>query len=209
MAKGVKVSKVTAARHRAALLEAAGRLFRERGFDRAGIAEIAASAGLTHGAFYTHFASKEALSAEVVESAAMNTSLLIDSEAKRRAFVEGYLSLSHVLDRANGCPIAALAGDAAREAPEVRAAFSRGLDRMFERVGGDASNRRRAVATMAALVGGVTLARATMDERLRDEILAALKQALLGQPGPEADMGGQGDRSTPKPSRKRQAQQLP
>ncbi len=175
----MKVSKATAARHRAALLDAAGRMFRERGFDGVGIAEISAAAGLTHGAFYTHFASKEALSAEIAEAAAQKTSSLVGSEAERRAFVERYLSLPHVLDRANGCSIAALASEAGRETPEIRAAFSRGLERMFDQVGDDVVERRRAIATMAALVGGLTLARASADERLRDEILSALKHTLL------------------------------
>ncbi len=193
----MKVSKAVAARHRAAMLEAAGRLFRERGFDGVGIAEIAASAGLTHGAFYTHFASKDALSAEIAEAAALKTRMLIGSEAERRAFVEGYLSLPHVLDRANGCPIAALAGDAGREAPEVRASFSRGLARMFDQAGGDAAERRRAVATMSALVGGVTLARVATDARLRDEILAALKHELLTGPAREGEVEGSGPAPLP------------
>ena len=64
----MKVSKETSAKHRDELLNAASRLFRERGFDKVGIAEIAAAAGLTHGAFSTHFESKEALCAEVMRA---------------------------------------------------------------------------------------------------------------------------------------------
>ena len=175
----MKVSKVTAARHRTALLEAAGRLFREKGFDRVGIAEIAAAAGLTHGAFYTHFGSKEALSAEIAGQGSPRSGQMLGSEPDRRAFIEGYLALPHVLDRANGCPIAALAIDASRGSGEVRAAFSRSLARMIDRAGDAPADRQRAIATMATLVGGVILARGTEDESLRDEMLAALRLSLL------------------------------
>ncbi|WP_247896718.1 TetR/AcrR family transcriptional regulator [Azospirillum argentinense] len=65
----MKVSKEKAAENRAAIVKAAGRLFRERGFDKVGVAEITKAAGLTHGGFYGHFASKDALAAEACEAA--------------------------------------------------------------------------------------------------------------------------------------------
>jgi AcrR family transcriptional regulator len=79
--RGMKVSKETSARHRDELLNAASRLFRERGFDKVGIAEIAATAGLTHGAFYRHFESKEALCAEVIARAGASRT---SSEPRKR-----------------------------------------------------------------------------------------------------------------------------
>ena len=88
----MKVSKETSAKHRDELLNAASRLFRERGFDKVGIAEIAAAAGLTHGAFYTHFESKEALCAEVIAHASGRSRAALDSRLNWRASVEAYLS---------------------------------------------------------------------------------------------------------------------
>jgi TetR/AcrR family transcriptional repressor of nem operon len=130
----MKVSKETSAKHRDELLNAASRLFRERGFDKVGIAEIAAAAGLTHGAFYTHFESKEALCAEVIAHASGRSRAALDSRLNWRASVEAYLSPKHVRDRAAGCPFAALGGDVARESETIRTAFSEALERSIEAV---------------------------------------------------------------------------
>ena len=139
----MKVSKETSAKHRDELLNAASRLFRERGFDKVGIAEIAAAAGLTHGAFYTHFESKEALCAEVIALAAGRSRAAQDSRPNWRASVEAYLSPKHVRDRATGCPFAALGGDVPRESETIRTAFSEALERSIEAVAGEARPRRR------------------------------------------------------------------
>ena len=98
----MKVSKETSAKHRDELLNAASRLFRERGFDKVGIAEIAAAAGLTHGAFYTHFESKEALCAEVIALAAGRSRAAQDSRPNWRASVEAYLSPKHAREQSGG-----------------------------------------------------------------------------------------------------------
>src|SRR5271170_2861059 len=104
----MKVSKETAARHRDALLAAASRLFREKGFDKVGIAEIAAAADLTHGAFYTHFASKGELCAEVLADLLGRSADVVAATGDWRAYVEAYLSPKHVRHRDSGCPLAAL-----------------------------------------------------------------------------------------------------
>jgi len=181
----MKISKETAARHRAALLGAASALFRERGFAGVSIAEIAAAAGLTHGAFYNHFASKEALCAEVVEQAIDETVKLVKAVPNRRTRVDFYLSAGHAENRAEGCPFAALSGDVAREPRKIRAAFSRAADRLFdvlanEEPAGAEPARDRAIASLATRVGALVLARATSDPKLRDEILRAAKRALAG-----------------------------
>jgi TetR/AcrR family transcriptional regulator, transcriptional repressor for nem operon len=178
----MKVSKEASARHRAALLTAASRLFREHGFAGISIADIAAAAGLTHGAFYTHFASKEALCAEVVEQAIGNSVARLKSTPNRRARMESYLSANHAERRADGCPIAALSGDVARQRRKVRAAFSRAFDRLVdalaeEEPGGAAPVRDRAIAGFAMRLGALVLARAAGDTKLRDEILRAAKRA--------------------------------
>jgi TetR/AcrR family transcriptional repressor of nem operon len=191
----MKVSKEASARHRAALLAAASRLFREHGFAGISIAEIAAAAGLTHGAFYTHFASKEALCAEVVEQAIGETVARVKSMPNRRARVESYLSAGHAEHRADGCPLAALSGDVARQRRKVRAAFSRAFDRLIdalaaEEPAGAAPARDRAIVGMATRLGALVLARAVGDTKLRDEILTAAKRAHGLASGSITHVGG-------------------
>lgn len=181
----MKVSKETSAKHREELLSAASRLFRERGFDKVGIAEIAAAADLTHGAFYTHFESKEALCAEVISQAAGRSRAALDSKLNWRASVEAYLSPKHARDRATGCPFAALGGDVPRESETIRAAFSDALDRSIDAIAarlahdGDDPGREGAIHALATLVGALVLARSAATPRLRDEILSAARNKLL------------------------------
>jgi TetR/AcrR family transcriptional regulator, transcriptional repressor for nem operon len=184
----MKVSKETSAKHREQLLKAAGRLFRERGFDKVGIAEIAAAAGLTHGAFYTHFESKEALCAEVIPRASRRSGAVLESMVDWRASIEAYLSPKHVRDRANGCPFAALAGDVPRESETIKAAFSEALERSIDvaaaRLGhkGEASRREAGIQALATMVGALVLARTAATPQLRDEILRAARNKLLDAP---------------------------
>jgi TetR/AcrR family transcriptional repressor of nem operon len=181
----MKVSKETSARHREALLGAASRLFRDKGFDKVGIAEIAAAAGLTHGAFYTHFASKDELCAEAATASLRRGAETLHGSGDRRAYIEAYLSPRHVRDRRNGCPIAAFSGDVPREGPRVRAAFSQGLDHMIDTVsdGLGEPSRDRAIASLATMVGALVLARAAAEPSLRDEILDAARATLLDPAG--------------------------
>jgi len=189
----MKVSKEAIARHRDALLEAASRLFRERGFDRVSIADIAAAAGLTHGAFYTHFASKDVLCAEVVERGIGEIAATAKVVPKRRR-VEFYLRAAHPAERGKGCAIAALSGDVARESPEVRAAFSRSIDHLFdvlasEQPPGARRPRDPGIVSLATRMGALVLARATADPKLREEILGAARRALLGPAPAKANVG--------------------
>jgi len=184
----MKVSKETSAKHRDELLNAASRLFRERGFDKVGIAEIAAAAGFTHGAFYTHFESKEALCAEVIAHASGRSRAALDSRLNWRASVEAYLSPKHVRDRATGCPFAALGGDVPRESETIRTAFSEALERSIEAVAvrlghaGEAPGREEAIQALASMVGALVLARTAATPQLRDEILGAARNRLLEMP---------------------------
>lgn len=174
----MKVSKEVVARHRENLLEAAGRLLRKRGFDKVGVAEVAAAAGLTHGALYAHFPSKEALCREAVTRMLGKSAGAGDRKA-RRAYVEAYLSPSHVRRRETGCPYTALAADVPRTPAKVRAAFSRGLEHSLDRSTKRLGRRDRAIVSMALMVGAVVLARAAEGPALRDEILAAARRDLL------------------------------
>lgn len=180
----MKVTKETSARHRNELLKAASRLVRERGFDKVGIAEIAAAAGLTHGAFYTHFESKEALCAEVIAHAS-GSGTALESTTNWRATVEAYLSPKHVRDRATGCPFAALGGDVPRESNAIKTAFTDALERSIDTVAARLSNkhelsrREDAVLALATMVGALVLARTAATSQLRDEILSAARNKLL------------------------------
>ncbi|HKU98318.1 MAG TPA: TetR/AcrR family transcriptional regulator [Vineibacter sp.] len=186
----MKVSKETSAKHREDLLRAAGRLFRENGFDKVGVADITAAAGLTHGAFYTHFKSKDALCAEAITQAARHSARTVAGLGDWRSYVEAYLSQRHVRDRANGCPYAALGGDVPRESTPVKAAFSTALDRAISGVarmvdGGQGEpSRDRAIAAPATMIGALVLARSATDSDLRDEILATAKAHLIGDTAP-------------------------
>lgn len=184
----MRVTKEKAIEHRRRMLEAASRLFRERGFDNVGIPEIARAANLTHGAFYTHFKSKDALCAEAL-GCAIEQKLKPLAKAGAgpdalKMFVNYYLSQSEVARAGEGCPIATLGGETARQPKPVRSAFERALRRFADAIGplftsGVAKRGRQPIAAIAMLVGGVVLARAVADETYRREILDAVRQAML------------------------------
>ncbi|MBV8603640.1 MAG: TetR family transcriptional regulator [Pelomonas sp.] len=197
----MKVSKEQAAENRQAILDAAARLFREHGFGGVGVAEITRAAGFTHGGFYRHFESKEALAAEVCALAFERS---VDKlEARLGAgggdateYFRHYLSPHHVREAGDGCPMPTLAGDGAREHGAVPAALAQGIGHYLQSlarhrpdgtvVAADAplddADKARAILCLAALVGGVVLARATHEAApaLSDEILQTLQAELHG-----------------------------
>jgi TetR/AcrR family transcriptional repressor of nem operon len=174
----MKVSKEIVARHREKLLEAAGELLREHGFEKLSVADVAAAAGLTHGALYAHFPSKEALCREAIVRM-LDRSAGVAARHDWKAYIEAYLSPRHARQRATGCPYAALSGDVPRSAPALRKAFSQGLERALERSAERLEGRQQAIVSMALMVGGLVLARAADKPRLRDEILEAVEKELL------------------------------
>jgi len=170
----MKVSRERMAENRRRILDAASRLFRDRGFDAVSVAEVMKAAGLTHGGFYGHFSSKDDLVAQTLDhvfgaGAAGGGDL--------RAFVDDYLSARHRDNAAGGCPTAGLAADIRHQTPAARSAMTEGLRSQIDRVSAalpelDAADRRRAaIGSWAAMVGAVILARAIDDPRLSDEIL--------------------------------------
>jgi len=177
----------TAEKHKKILKEAA-RLFRERGFDGAGVADIMEAAGLTHGAFYAHFPSKDALEAEALEQAfaqsgRLTYKLTANASDPKGAFLTSYLSAAHRDHPGSGCAIAALGPEIARDSA-ARGPFTQQVKRMIEgMVGrfrwkrkGDA--RRDAIHLLSAAVGALVLARAVDDRELSDEILASVRESL-------------------------------
>lgn len=185
----MKVTKEKAAEHRAAIVKAAGRLFRERGLDGAGVAEITKAAGLTHGGFYGHFASKDALVAEACDQSFANTlKRLPGGEAATApdllAYLDGYLSEQHRDRPGAGCPMAAYASDIARQDETVQIRCAHGIenfiDGFMERLPAGMS-RAQAILMMSAMVGGMTLARATAKSapELSAEILESVRTQLV------------------------------
>jgi len=185
----MRVSREQAAQNRERIVETASRLFREKGYDGIGVADLMKSAGLTHGGFYGHFASKEDLLAEAFGKAMERSAerwqeLLADKPAEpRAALAHMYLTAKHRDNPGKGCALAALGPDVSRVGPEVRQAMSDSFQAQLEALaqalpGDPAKQRRDAITTYAALVGGLVLARSVADKKLSDEILAAVLASL-------------------------------
>jgi TetR/AcrR family transcriptional repressor of nem operon len=169
----------TAAKH-ARILEKASRLFRERGFSDVSVAEIMQATGLTHGPFYNHFASKEGLMVEAVRHASAEGLKALEaaprSEKGKRAYVAKYLSATHRDCPEEGCLLAALASEIARE-PAVRSAMATHVEAMIEKMSAHfpwkkgRSARGEAIRTLTSALGALILARAVDDDDLSREIL--------------------------------------
>jgi len=167
----------TAAKHERIVKEAS-RLFRERGFENVTVGEVMKAAGLTHGAFYAHFASKQELQAAAVaygQKVSLERVQRNQAMGNKGSYADRYLSPRHRDNPGDGCTMAALGQEVARSAPELKAAFERGLEEILSAEAGD---RREAIFRTAALLGGVVLARAVQDTRLSDEILKGVRQEL-------------------------------
>ena len=180
----MRVSREKAAENRDRIVETAARMFREKGVDGVGIDAIMGGTGLTHGGFYGHFASKDDLVAEAV-ARALESAVEQQSHYTNLADLVGfYLSERHLADRAEGCAIAALGADLARQDGGARHAVTAYVRSQLERFtrlikSGPITRRRaRAIATLAGMVGALTLARAVDDPALSEEILAAARGAF-------------------------------
>lgn len=179
------------------ILRAAARELRAKGPDRLGVADVMRRAGLTHGGFYAHFASKDALVAEALEAmfaeAAASSGRLDAAVADPQAdvrpalhgFLAAYLSPVHRDGPQPGCPLPALAGDMARGDAAARERFARGLARTGARIAaalrrlGDCNPEVGARAVTAQIVGAVALARALGRGAESDAILRDTLEALL------------------------------
>jgi TetR/AcrR family transcriptional regulator, transcriptional repressor for nem operon len=178
----MRVTREQSAANRQKIVEAASALFRRHGFDGVGVDDITKAAGLTHGGFYGHFKSKDDLAAEACAHARRDpwASWMEAPPAERlEGIVRSYLTPRHRDDRANGCLFAALGSDIVRQPKAVRHAFTERFRSKVEMLrslvpGRSAAARReKALATLAGLVGALTLSRAVDDPELADEILEA------------------------------------
>lgn len=176
----------TAEKH-ARILEQASILFRERGFSGVSLSEIMKATGLTHGAFYNHFESKEDLIAKSIEDTSTKAlESMREGVARgepRAQYVDGYLTEQHRDDRGNGCMMAGLAGEIARE-PAARPAFTQHVEGMIRGLTESRAKtnkkhaRRDAIHTLSSIVGALILARAVDDPELSEEILRETRAAL-------------------------------
>lgn len=181
----------------ARIVQTAAARFREAGVDGVGVAELMKDAGLTHGGFYRHFASRDELVAEAVECALSDGGRAVEAVATSRAsrpvvaarLVDAYLSTAHRDVLASSCAVTTLAGDVARGNERTRTAYTQQVNAYLDLLANLAAaekskeKRAKAIAALSSLVGAVSLSRAVNDEALSREILKAAAdelKALLG-----------------------------
>src|SRR5260370_1404814 len=176
------------------IVEDAAYGLRQTGADGMSVAELMKLAGLTHGGFYAHFESREALVIEAFASAMDRTvsqwlNLMKGMPVEQRfdVIVESYLSPAHRDDRSHGCVLPAMGADIARSSHKARRIFARKLDEMIDVVAQLFSEkspkeaRQIATGALATMMGSIVLARAVGDKKLSEDILGAGRQALGGQ----------------------------
>jgi TetR/AcrR family transcriptional repressor of nem operon len=186
----MRVSRIQAAKNRQTVINVASRLFRERGFDGIGLKDLMKGAGLTQGAFYKQFASKEDLAAQAsrraLESAFSRWSAAAAANPKDPlgAVIAFYLSTEHREERMDGCPIVALGSDAARQSSDVKASFEAGIKAHLELLGrligetdGEEPNGK-AMAILSTMVGALILSRVVNDESLSKRFLQAAANSV-------------------------------
>ena len=182
----MRVSQEEKQRSHRRIVESAARLLRERGNEATSVADVMTDAGLTHGGFYRHFETKEALTAAALESAFDQITSLIEAqqsaagpEATVNAFQRIYLSDGHAANPGIGCPIAALAGEIGRGTEALKSAFGRGVNKLVDRLtpgmpGAVAKRRERATRELAMMAGAIMIARAS-DPETAQAVLAACR----------------------------------
>ena len=170
------------------IVETAARAIRRSGYSGTGVADIMKEAGLTHGGFYAHFASRDVMLAEAAslagaETIAITEQVFSNSPKEQRlwALINAYLSSEHTANVEMGCSFAALGSEMHRQAPEVRAASTQRIKEMISLIEGQLSDQSQlnahedAIRMVSTMVGTLMLARAVDDPKLSD----AFRQAAL------------------------------
>lgn len=173
------------------IVAVAARAIRRSGYDGTGVADIMKEAGLTHGAFYAHFPSREAMLAEAASRACAETAAAVAGvvagappEQALASMLRGYLSREHLEHVESGCPLAALGSETPRQTPEVRRATTQHIKAMVDLVArqspdwGQPAAHERALLTVAAMVGTLLLARAVDEPALSDGLCQAAMKYL-------------------------------
>jgi TetR/AcrR family transcriptional regulator, transcriptional repressor for nem operon len=189
----MRVSREQADKNREHVIDVASRLFRERGFEGIGVADLMKEAGLTHGGFYGQFKSKEDLKVQASRRALSRNKdrwaevLAETPSEKLAALARFYLSDAHRDRRGEGCALAALGGDAPRYGPELQAAFKDGIEGYLELLDGIMSassgekRRDKTIVALSTMVGALVLSRAVGDEALSQKILSAAADEIAAK----------------------------
>lgn len=173
------------------IVAVAARAIRGSGYDGTGVADIMKEAGLTHGAFYSHFESREAMLAEAAAKACAESAGAAAQVASTEppgaalaSMLSAYLSQTHVDNAEYGCPLAALGSETPRQAPEVRRVTTRHVKEVVDLFArqypdwGQPSAHERALVTLSTMVGALLLARAVDDAQLSEELRESALQHL-------------------------------
>lgn len=189
----MRKSKVETAKTRERIVKAAGAELAANGISEAALARVMAAAGLTHGGFYRHFASKDQLVLEACSKAILSLvaglELLINGKPHKQALpllVDHYVSRAHRDRPRTGCPLAALGSELARRDKRTRHAAMEGFLQLSRLIASHLKRipfRKRAGQSMAivsAMVGAVTLARIAPDSRISDSVLVATRDYIIG-----------------------------
>ena len=179
--------------HARIVKKAATRL-REKGAHVIGVADLMKDAGLTHGGFYAHFDSREALVIEAFNYAMdraterwRKVTAEVAPEKRLSTIVDGYLSATHRDDPGQGCAVPALGAEIARESPKTRKAFALKLDQMIDMIADQIQDvprktaRKQAMAALATMMGTIVMSRIAGNGEMSDEILSAGREATLGR----------------------------
>ena len=198
----MRVSRTQAEQNRQTVIDVASRLFRDRGFDGIGLKGLMTGAGLTQGAFYKQFASKENLAAQASRRAMEHAFNRFSAAAAANpddplgAAIALYLSTEHREERMDGCPVAALGSDAARQGADVKASFEAGIREYLEMLGrcveeadGKDDPCGKAMAILSTMVGAMVLSRAVNDEHLSKQFLQAAAKSVMGLSAGAAQKG--------------------
>lgn len=181
------------------ILEVAARAIRRAGYDGVGVADIMKEANLTHGGYYAHFSSRDAMLVEAIERAGRESNEALGRRvaarqahgaSRLRALLESYLSDAHLASTETGCVVAALLSEMPRQAEEVRSASStrlRALIAMVENALPDGADKADAAVVASAMVGALQLARAMDTPRAGKALLASTREALIAQYDKQGD----------------------
>lgn len=184
----MRVSREVMAQRHDEIISQTSKMLRQRGIIGTSLADLMAAAGLTHGGFYKHFDSKDALVAEATERIFSEINTRYEeriqtrgAKAALKAYISDYLTLSHIKNPELGCPISSFGPDIGREEGAVRSIFTSGVKRTFSLImeglsGPPAARREKAFELLSMLAGAVSIVRATNDEKLSREIIASARK---------------------------------
>jgi AcrR family transcriptional regulator len=184
------------ARAKQAILQAGARALRTNGFNGIGVDGLAASAGVTSGAFYSNFSNKEALLEEVIETCIGESFIdpksgtLAERQARLKQWLSAYISADHRADPASGCVMPTLSADVARSSPQIRATYKRRMLALAQKMsnvldGAGPDREKRAWSIITMMIGAIAVSRAMPDGEEADRVLASALQTAIALIAPK------------------------